>query len=83
MDIPQLDGESVIVRETDAWLERNRKGVVRTYPYYKEVLADIDESTLNEQEKTEERDRATNARADIFGGYPACKHVPPWWNGMV
>ena len=47
-----------------------------------DVLADIDESTLSKTEKAEERERATNTRKDIFGGFPNCKFFPPW-NGMA
>ena len=75
-NIPQVDGEASQERETDCWWERNLSHRLKTYQVYKDVLLDIDESTLSEEEKLSERENVTNLRKEGLGSnYIYC---PPW-----
>ena len=46
-DIPQIDGESSIVRDTDCWWEKHRNNSLKSYHTYQNVLLDIKESPLS------------------------------------
>ena len=67
-EIPQLDGEVQIDRDTDDWWERNITLSVKTFEVYMDVLEDIKESKLSENEKHIERERAGDARMQGFNG---------------
>ena len=67
-EIPQLDGEVQIDRDTDDWWERNITLSVKTFEVYMDVLEDIKESKLSENEKHIERERAGDARMQGFKG---------------
>ena len=75
-NIPQVDGEASQERDTDFWWERNLSHRLKTYEVYKNVLLDIDKSTLSEEEKVSERENVTNIRKKELGSnYIYC---PPW-----
>ena len=75
-DIPQLDGECSTVRNTDSWWQDHRKISLNTFQKYMDVLKDIEESTLDEEEKHIECEKVTNARKEAFGeNYSS---FPPW-----
>ena len=65
-NIPQVDGETEPSqqRETDCWWERNLSHRLKTYQVYRDVLLDIDESTLSEEEKVSEREHVKNIRKE-------------------
>ena len=77
-NIPQVDGETEPSqqRETDCWWERNLSHCLKTYQVYRDVILDIDESSLSEEEKVSEREHVTNIRKEGLGSnYIYC---PPW-----
>ena len=76
-NIPQVDGEAYQERDADCWWERNLSPCLKTYKVYKDVLLDIDESTLSEEEKVSERENVTHLRKEGLGSnYIYC----PNWN---
>ena len=77
-DIPQIDGESFFVRETDCWWEKHFKSSLKNFQTYTEVLLDIDESPLSEEERCTERNIVTQARKEAFG--ENYSYFPPWSN---
>ena len=75
-NIPQLDGESLNVRITDCWWEKQNKYSLRFYQTYTDFIEDINETPLNEREKCLDTDKATNARKEAFG--ESYSVLPPW-----
>ena len=74
-NIPQVDGETSPPRDTDRWWERNLSHSLKALSW-KDVLLDIDESSLSEEEKISEREYVTNIRKEELGSnYIYC---PPW-----
>ena len=61
-EIPQLDGQVQIERDTDDWWENNITVSVKSFQVYKDVKEDIKESKLSENEKSIELERALEAR---------------------
>ena len=61
-EIPQLDGEGRLERDTDCWWEKNSIFSMESLQVYKDVLEDIKESKLSKEEKLIEEDRALDAR---------------------
>ena len=75
-DIPQIDGESSTVRNTDGWWEQHRSNYVKSFQNFQNVLLDIEESALSKEEKFIESERVTSARKEALGkNYSFC---PPW-----
>ena len=75
-NISQVDGETSPQRDTDRWWERNLSHSLKAYTTWRDVLLDIDESTLSEEEKISEREYVTNIRKEELGSnYIYC---PPW-----
>ena len=77
-DIPQLDGESFLARETNCWWEKPFKSSLKNFQTYQEVLLGIDENPLSEEEMCTERDTMMQARKDAFGDNYS--FFPPWSN---
>ena len=76
-EIPQLDGESPDESDTDCWWIDQHNESLKCFQTYIDVLKDIDNSTLSEQEKSEEREKVTNGRKSAFGDN--FKWFPPWY----
>ena len=77
-NIPQVDGESHTVRNTDSWWEKNCSDCLKTFKVFKDVLLDIDEAPLSEGKKIAEHDHVTSVRMEVSGRkYIYC---PPWNN---
>ena len=53
--------------ETDCWWERKFKNSLKVFKVFKDVLMDIDESPLNEEDKSVERETVTHARQEALG----------------
>ena len=66
-EIPQLDGESPDESDTDRWWIDQHNESLKCFQKYIDVLKDIENSTLSKQEKTVEREKATNGRKSAFG----------------
>ena len=49
-DIPQIDGESYTLRNTDCWWEKHRNDSLRAYQTYHNVFLDIEEIALGKEE---------------------------------
>ena len=77
-EIPQLDGESPYESDTDCWWINQRNDSLKCFQKYIDVLKDIDDSTLSEQEKNEEKEKVNNGRKSAFGDN--FKWFPPWDN---
>ena len=75
-DIPQIDGASFSLRETDPWWERNLKQSLRSYQMYIDVLKDIEEANLSEEEEILEKENVTNVRKEALG--KIFMECPPW-----
>ena len=75
-NIPQVDGESFEVRNTDCWWVNGYRRWLKSLENYKNVLLDIDEAPLSQEEKCSERDKITQIRKEELGSnYIYC---PPW-----
>ena len=67
-DIQQLDGNNLFCeRKTDFYWEGWNIDAVKTYQNYLDVLADIDESPLEKQEKEAECSKVTQIRKKALG----------------
>ena len=77
-EIPQLDGEGPYESYTDCWWINQRNDSLKCFQKYIDVLKDIDDSTLSEQEKNEEKEKVNNGRKSAFGDN--FKWFPPWDN---
>ena len=63
-DIPQLDGEVQMERETDIWWEKNSTISVKTLKVFNNIVEDIKEGNLTGKEKSIEIYWALEARMD-------------------
>ena len=61
-EIPQLDGDMQIERETGDWWENNSAVALKTLKVFDDVIEDIKESKLTVEEKSIEQERAIEAR---------------------
>ena len=77
-DIPQLDGESACESDTDEWWVGQSIYSLKIFQTYIDVLKDIENSSLSEEEKNEERAKVTNGRKAAFGD--KFQWFPPWSN---
>ena len=76
--IPQFDGDGDLSypRETDAWWEKGYKHTLKCFQTYKDVLLDIEESSLSNEEKSFERENVTQLRKEGLGSNFI--YCPPW-----
>ena len=51
-EILQLDGAVEIEKDTDCWWENNYTNCIKIFQTYKDVLEEINESSLSEEEKS-------------------------------
>ena len=75
-EIPQLDGDIESERDTDDWWDNNSTEAIKIFQTYKDVLKEIQESSLTEEEKSIEIERATEGRKKGFGNNYI--YFPPW-----
>ena len=76
-NIEQVDGNnSFSERKTDFYWEGWNTAAVKNYQSYLDVLADIDESTLEKEEKQYENEKVTEVRKKALGS-SYCTY-PPW-----
>ena len=75
-EIPQLDGDIESERDTDDWWDNNSTESMKIFQTYKDVLEEIQESSLTEEEKSIEIERATEGRKKGFGNNYI--YFPPW-----
>ena len=75
-DIPQLEWDIESERDTDDWWDNNSTESMKIFQTYKDVLEEIQESSLTEEEKSIEIERATEGRKKGFGNNYI--YFPPW-----
>ena len=74
--IPQVDGENCSPRNTDAWWEKGYKHTLKGFQMFKDVLEDIEESSLSKEEKCFEQEHITELRKKVLGSNFI--YYPPW-----